>query len=205
MRLLDLKKGDLVGYVDRPAPADHDDNGAPRFWHVVVTEPSREKSTLERLQDLQLKPYLPLIHKTVPAGRRRKRSIEVAMFPCYLFVHLPLGPRYWREVRGTRGVHDFLLVDNDRPALLTEDAVEAIRWKERGLDAKRLQRLSIEGKGPFEVGERVWVKEMLPFTTLLANVSGYDARGRVEVLLEIEILGRKLWPIEPHLLQKIDD
>lgn len=203
MRPCDWKKGDIVGHVDRARPEPRSAD-APGFWHIVVTEPAREKSTIERLRDLELKPYLPLIHKTIPAGRRRRREIEVAMFPCYLFVQLALGPAAWRQVRGVRGVHDFLLVDNDRPAILSDEAVEAIRWEERGLDAKRLQRLSIAGKGPFEIGERVWVKDMLPFTTLLANVAGYDARSRVQVLLDMEILGRKEWPIEPHLLQKID-
>jgi transcription antitermination factor NusG len=203
LRLLDLKKGDVVGYVDR-APLVAPASDAPRWWHIVVTGPAREKSTIERLSDLQLRSYLPLIHKKIPAGRSRKRDVEVAMFPCYLFVQLQLSPRAWRQVRAVRGVHDFLMIDQDRPALLTEEAVEAIRWKERGLDAKRLQRMAIEGKAPFELGERVWVKDMLPFTTLLANVSGFDARGRVEVLLEMEILGRKFWQIEPHLLQKIE-
>lgn len=201
---LSCKIGDIVGFVDR-APSAPSDPDAPTWWHIIITEPAREKSTVARLQDLQLKPYLPMIHKRIAAGRRRVRDIEVAMFPCYLFLPLQLSPEAWSRVRGVRGVQDFMLVDQRRPALLPEELIEAIRWEERSLDAKRLQRLTLAGESPFKFRDRVWVKDMLPFTTLLAKVAGFDARGRIEVLLEVEVLGRKIWPIEPHLLQLVDN
>lgn len=205
MRLLDLKKGDVVDFPSayKPAPIAP---GAPLRWRVAVTEPGREKSTRERLLDLKLglKPYLPLEHKQVPAGRRRKRDVELPMFQSYLFIPLPDVDEIWHEVLHTRGIQDFLAHPDGRPRELAPAAVEAIRLKEAEIDAKRLQRLAAAGNYPLPIGAEVWVKDLLPFKALLANIQGYDARGRAEVVLQLEILGRKIWAIEPHRLQAIE-
>jgi transcription antitermination factor NusG len=199
VRLLDLKKDDVVYFptIYKPAPIAAQ---ARRRWRIAVAEAGREKSTLQRLQDLELNinPYLPLLHKQVAAGRGRKRDVDTAMFPSYLLIPMPDDDEIWHEVLATRGVRGFLSHE------LSPAAVEAIRLREREIDAKRLQRLAAEGKYPLPIGAQVWVKDLLPFQALLANVQSYDARGRAEVLLQLEVLGRKLWAIEPHRLQAIE-
>jgi transcription antitermination factor NusG len=202
LRLLDLKKGDVVFfptvYKPEPIPAS-----AALNWRVLITEPGREKSTVARLLDLKLglKPYLPLEHKQVPAGRRRKRDVDVPMFQSYVFLPMPEIDDIWHEVRHLRGVQDFLSNAERKPKLLLPVAVEAIRLKELELDAKRLQRLAAAGDYPFPIGTQVWVKSLLPFQALLANIESYDKRGRAEIVTQLEVLGRKSWAIEPHLLE----
>ena len=205
MRLLDLKKGDVVFFpsIYKPAPIPAI---APLRWAVLISEPSRERSTVARLSDLKLglKPYLALERKQVAAGRGRKRDTTVPMFASYIFIPMPDIAEIWHEVRAVRGVRDFLCDADRRPKLLVPAAVEAIRLKELELDAKRLQRLAASGDYPFEIGAQVWVKDLLPFQALLANVESYDKRGRAEVVLQLEVMGRKTWAIEPHRLQAIE-
>jgi transcription antitermination factor NusG len=205
VRPLDLKKGDVVFFpsIYKPEPIAA---VAPRRWRAAIIKPGQEKSTLQRLQDLKLNlnPYLPLIHRQVAAGRGRKRDIDAAMFPSYLLIPMPDDDDFWHEVRAVRGVQDFLKHADGRPKELTPAAVEAVRLREREIDAKRLQRLAAEGKYPLPIGAQVWVKDLLPFQALLAHVESYDARGRAEVMLQLEVLGRKLWAIEPHRLQAIE-
>jgi transcription antitermination factor NusG len=206
VRLLDLKKGDRVyGFPPRYKPAPIAEAARLR-WRIAVTEPGREKATRERLLDLRLgvKPYLPLEHKQVAAGRRRKRDVELPMFQSYLFIPMPDEREIWHEVLHTRGIQAFLSDADRRPRELAPAAVEAIRLKEREIDAKRLQRLAAGGQHPLPIGAEVWVKDLLPFQALLANIQSYDKRGRAEVVLQLEILGRRIWAIEPHRLQAIE-
>jgi len=211
MRLLDLKKGDvlnaseqirLFGYEGRRTrwhtPAD-----VPLIWHIVVTEFGSDKTVASRLEELGLKPYVPVIYKTVCSGRGRRREVALSMFPCYILLPMPRDGGAWHAVKTTRGVHDFLMRDDRHAATLSEPAIEAIRHVERDIDNKRQQRLALEGKSEWKKGEQVWV-EILPFQTVLANIGDVDARGRIEVLLELEMLGRKVWPVEPKQLKHVE-
>lgn len=202
LQTLDYKKGDIVGYVEK-LPAEEDAFAGARKWHIGMTEPSCEFSTVDRLIDLGLNPYLPLQHVKQNAGRGRKREIERPMMLGYFFLELPARPEAWRKVRGVRGFQDFLLIDHLRPAILNDAAIEAIRWREKNIDAKRQMRLAAEGNSEFKIGQTVWA-EVMPFTKQLANITGFDKRGQAEILLEMAIMGRHAWALEPHRLQSIE-
>lgn len=200
--LLDLEIGDVFDYVAITKPAPLPQLGPPR-WHIVIAESGAESAIADRIQDeLALHPYLPVIHRTRPAGRGRKREVEDPMFPGYILVPAPDHEEAWARLRAVRGVVDFLAFASGRPKQLPDAAIEAIRHRERLIDAKRQMRLAAEGVSEFTIGEQVWA-EILPFRAMLAKIVEFDARGRCEVLLDMEVLGRKIWPIAPHLLQKI--
>lgn len=206
MRLVDLKIGDPV---DLPSPVRSAPIGAavPRRWHVAIVDPGRERSTVDRLEELAvgLGPYLPLEYKDIPAGRRRRREIAVAMFAGYIFVPMPPIDEIWRAVLGTRGIKGLLADVDRRPMQLSQVEVDRIRHSERERGAKRLQRLAAAGQHPIEIGASVWIPDLLPFQALLAVIERYDARGRAEVVLQQqEVLGRKHFAIEPHRLRPID-
>jgi transcription antitermination factor NusG len=205
LNALDLKKGQFVGFVDLEKPKPIAIEGVPLRWHIVITEFSRERTTVERIEELGLRPYLPVLHQQVLAGRQRKRDVEVAMFRSHIFVPMPLDESSWHRVRATRGVRDFLTTDGQKPALLRDLAIEDIRRTEARVDAKYRRRLATEEQTPYRKGRKVWA-ELLPspFNKLLATIEGLDDRGRVNVLLEIELLGRRSWPVEPHMLQFAD-
>jgi transcription antitermination factor NusG len=202
VRLLDLKIGDILDYSGLQsrwkAPA-----GARTIWHIVVTELGSDKTVAKRLEDLDLKPYVPLVYKTICSGRGRRREVSRSMFPCYILLPMPPDGEAWHHVKTTRGVHDFLTVDGLKPATLSEAAIEAIRFKERQMDNKRQQRLALEGKSEWRKGEKVWVDLLpAPFNKMLAVIEDLDARGRINVLLEMELFGRKSWPVEPKQIAR---
>ncbi len=206
MRLLDLKKGDVVFlptvYKPQPiAPA------ALLHWRIAVTEPGRERTTVERLKDLRLglKPYLPLEHRHEAAGRGRKREVALPMFKSYVFIPMPDSDEIWHEVLHVRGLQGFLSNADRLPKMLPPAELEKIRLQEFKLDAKRLQRLAAAGDCPLPIRTRVWVKDLLPFQAMLGKVVGYDRRGRAEVELDEAVLGRKFFFIELLRLEPIDD
>lgn len=205
MRLLDLKIGDVVPHrpAYRAAPIPE---YAPLQWFVAIVSPGREQTTRDRLIDLGLglKPLVPIEHKHVPAGRRRKREVALPIFKSYVFIPMPDIREIWHEVLATPGVQEFLSNTAYLPKMLAPAEIERIRVQARELDAKWLQRSAAAGQYPVEIGARVWVKDLLPFHPLLGNVRGYDKRGRAEVELLEEVLGRKHFAIEPHRLQAID-
>ncbi|EAQ34687.1 hypothetical protein NB311A_02586 [Nitrobacter sp. Nb-311A] len=54
----------------------------------------------------------------------------------------------------------------------------------------------------FERGERVWATLLpAPFDKLLGTVADIDERGRIEVLLEEELFGRRCWPVAAERLK----
>jgi transcription antitermination factor NusG len=205
VRLLDLKIGDRIPHrpVYKPEPV-------PSFvqlrWRVLITAPGQERLTRERLLDLKLnlKPYVPLEHKQIAAGRHRKREVDLPMFKSYIFLPMPDINDIWHEVRHVRGVQDFLSDAAQLPKMVSPAEIERVRSKELQLDAKRLQRLAAGGHHPIGIGTQVWITDLLPFQALLGLVRAYDERGRAVVGLEQAVLGRKFFPIEPHRLQLVD-
>ncbi|MBB5051138.1 transcription antitermination factor NusG [Afipia massiliensis] len=200
-----MQVGDIVGYVDLTKPEPLDNEG-PSLWHVVVTDPARERSTVERINDIEdrrLDPYLPIVHRTELAGRGRKRDVQAAMFPCYFFIRMPANADRWRQLRGIRGVQDFMAFASGRPKVMASAAIEAIRIKEMELDNKRLMRLASGGEIPWKPGQSVWV-DILPYHRMLANIGTAHDKGKIEVLLEMEMFGRKAWKVEPKQILNID-
>jgi transcription antitermination factor NusG len=202
LNLLDLKIGQFVDFVDVEKPKPIITEGVQLRWHIVITERARERPTLMRLEDIGLKPYFPVVHKQQLAGRGRKREIEEPMFLNRLLVPLPLDVEAWRRVRNVRGVEDFMF-EGRKPALLHEMVIEEIRKTQGKEDAKYLRELARRAKSPYQKNRPVWAELMLQ--KLLGKIHGRDARGRIEVLFEVEIFGRQIWAFEPHELQLVDD
>jgi transcription antitermination factor NusG len=171
-------------------------------WRIAVVEPGCDSATGLRLSNLGLSPYMPTEWRGVSAGRGRKREIEVPMLPGYLMVPLPDLFSAWQAVRHTRGVAHLLhCAGSEEPALVRDEAIDLVRAIERERNNKRLKRLAAAGRGEWQKGDEAWV-DLLPNRALLAKVSGYDARGLIEVLLDEEVFGRKIWAVQPKQLLK---
>lgn len=201
--VLHLQKHDVLDYSGRTSrwrspPSDD------QHWHVVVTELGSDAAVARRIADLDLKPYRPITYKMIGAGRGRKREVETSMFPCYLLLQMPADPEAWRQVRLLRGVHDFLYYSGSQQlAELKHATIEIVRKEERRIGNKRAMRLARQGKGEWTEGQEVWA-EILPYKTMLAKIGKVDGRGKIEVLLDIDVLGRRGWYVEPKHLKKVE-
>ena len=116
---------------------------------------------------------------------------------------MPLTDEAWSLVRFSRGVHDFMKIDGVKLAVISDSDMEDIRKTEAKLDAKYRRKLAAAEATPYYRGRPVWA-EILPTQKMLATIEDLDAKGRINVLLEIAILGRRVWPVKPHLLQFVD-
>lgn len=198
---LEFEIGQIVGYVERDGLQKIATEGRKLLTHVVVA--NRVTRAMDSIAELGLKPYYPVQHKKIPAGRRRAREIAIAIFPGHIFVPMPLTDEAWQRVRSSPGVHDFMKTDGVKPARLTDPEMAEIRATEARLDAKYRRKLAAAEASPYTKGRQVWA-EILPAQKMLATIEDLDAQGRINVLLEIAILGRQVWPVKPHLLQFVD-
>jgi transcription antitermination factor NusG len=171
-----------------------DPSDLPPRWLVMIAEPSREDTARRGLEARQFRPYLPIIYRRIPAGRAKTREVSRAMFTCYFF--LPdSGMELMDQIRAVPGVYDFMSL-NGVPATLSNAAILAIRAQEERLEAKRQANLANTGGGyAFEVGQNVTVA-VGPFDRLAGTISQVSAHN-VEVLLEMEILGRNTVSVAP--------
>jgi len=119
-------------------------------------------------------PWARVLH-TIRHARQFK-SVEIPLFPRYIFVKLDLSRDRWRSINGTAGVSKLVTV-LDRPLPLPEGLVETLMTAH----ACRSQwALGDE----FQVNKPVQMSYG-PFAELIGRIQRVDDRGRVHVLLEI--------------------
>ena len=99
---------------------------ATTAWHVLWTHSHCEELVQGQLAAAGFHPFLPSIEAwSVRAGRRR--LIPVPMFPGYLFLNDELDKASHTEVRKARGLVRILGERWDRPALVPQSEIDAIR------------------------------------------------------------------------------
>lgn len=98
--------------------------GAP--WHVLWTNSHFEDIVCTQLAARGFHPYVPRIDAwTHRAGARRR--VTVPLFPGYLFLNDALDKARHAEVRKARGVAAILGDGWDRPAVVPDSEIDAIR------------------------------------------------------------------------------
>lgn len=177
---------------DKSAPAPlvsglSADLATPR-WYVYRTRPHKELSAADQLRQQGFRPFVPQIQKTVRHARKM-RSVRAPLFPSYSFVYLTLRDEPWRLINGTYGVVR-LIMANEMPIPVPVGVVEEIRAR---LDERGLVRLD----GGLSVGQQVEVVNG-PFARLMGELVRLDAKGRVQVLLDL--LGGKM----PVVMDRMD-
>lgn len=96
----------------------------PAKWYAVQTRPRHEKRVAGELRARTIEEFLPL-HKT----RNRWKNgvladVELPLFPCYLFVRVPLCQRV--RLLQLPGVIGFA-VNSAHPTALAQEDIEALR------------------------------------------------------------------------------
>lgn len=191
------KVGTIVGYVELKPPRPEADRPivAPDFWLIGVATPPHETETCERVRDLGIPFYLPIVQKQRRAGRGRVVDIVEPLIRSYFFVPASITQDEYTEIRHTRGVSDFLQMDG-KPAVIRERELERIRKEEQRREALRQRRILTSGQGPrYIVGEAVTIN--VGFLQLDAKVDAIPSPGRVKVKLEgMTLFGRNVVEVD---------
>ncbi len=154
-----MTRGDIVG----------------KKWFAVRTQPNRESRAKLQLERQHFQTFLPLIEKSV-SHARKIRQVRSALFPSYLFVKLDLLRDQWRCINSTYGV-SCLIMAGERPVAVPTGVVELL-----------VEMSQSDGSVDFTPDLRPGMSVQVvsgPLSGLIGRLNRCDARGRVEVLLQV--------------------
>jgi transcription antitermination factor NusG len=114
-------------------------------WYALYTCPRHEKCVAQQIEQRSISCFLPL-YRTVRRWKDRRKELELALFPGYVFVHLALKDRL-RVLQLPSAVR--LVSFNGQPAVLPESEIDQLR--------ERLARGTVEPHPYLRVGRRVRV------------------------------------------------
>jgi transcription antitermination factor NusG len=82
-------------------------SGVEPRWYALHTRAQHEKSVAAHLLSQGITNYLPLVSE-VHHWSDRKKAVQVPLFSCYVFVHMPLVPETWAKVMRINSVLRFV-------------------------------------------------------------------------------------------------
>jgi transcription antitermination factor NusG len=120
---------------------------ADSSWYALYTCPRHEKRVAEQIKRRSFICFLPL-YRSVRRWKDRRKELELALFPGYVFVQMPLEKKLQvLELPGVVRVVSF----NGQPAPLSANEIEALRDRLSG-------SLKIEPHPYLRAGRRVRVR-----------------------------------------------
>ena len=143
------------------------------YWACVQTEPQREWVAQHFLELSEFEVYFPRVLECRIVRTRRTDMVR-PLFPCYLFARIELQ---WSRARWSIGVTR-LILDGERPAIVPDAIIDALRRRERG------GCVQLPKRPRWRPGDRVKITTG-PFQGHLAIYQGMPARERVLVLLAL--------------------
>jgi transcription antitermination factor NusG len=155
--------------IDRPGPP------VGKRWFVAQTLARREPLAALRLQAQGYEIFLPQMVKTVRHARKT-RTVQVAVFPGYIFVALDLARDRWRSINGT--IHVSRIITGETyPIPVPVKVIDALMSYQ---DENGICRFDKDLKP----GEKVRVVAG-PFAEIVGRIASLDDKGRARILLEI--------------------
>jgi transcription antitermination factor NusG len=119
----------------------------PENWYALYTCPRHEKRVVQQIEERRISCFLPL-YRSVRRWKDRRKELELALFPGYVFVRVALRDRL--RVLGLPGAVR-LVTFNGQPAILPDEEIETLRLRLSGAS-------SIEPHPYLRVGRRVRVR-----------------------------------------------
>ena len=99
--------------------------GVAPQWYAIHTRSQHEKSVAGHLQDQGINTFLPLVTEVHRWSDRRK-LVQMPLFSCYAFVHMPFVPELWAKVLRVSGVLSFVGV-RGQGVPIPEKQIDSIR------------------------------------------------------------------------------
>jgi transcription termination/antitermination protein NusG len=153
---------------------DQDEPG----WYAVYTRAQHEKRVAEQMKAHAIEGFLPL-YEAVHRWKDRRKRVELALFPSYVFARLALRNRL--ELLRIPGVVR-LVGFNGRPAPLAESEIESLR---RALIAG----VCAEPHPYLRAGHRVRITAG-PLTGREGILTHW--KGKLRVVLSMEVIQRSI-------------
>jgi transcription antitermination factor NusG len=94
-------------------------------WYAIHTRSQHEKSVAAHLQSEGITTFLPLVTEVHRWSDRRK-LVQLPLFSCYTFVHMPFVVELWAKVLRVSGVLSFVGV-RGQGVPIPENQMESIR------------------------------------------------------------------------------
>jgi transcription antitermination factor NusG len=107
------------------APASLAEAEAGLNWYALYTCPRHEKCVAQQIEQRSISCFLPL-YRSVRRWKDRRKELELALFPGYVFVRLALKDRL-RVLQLPSAVR--LVSFNGQPAVLPEAEIEQLRQR----------------------------------------------------------------------------
>ncbi len=164
----------LNGVDLTPSPAAYSE---PR-WYAAYTCANHEKRVAEQFDIRDVEHFLPL-YASVRHWKDRRVTLDLPLFPGYVFVRMPLGERM--RVMQVPGVAH-LVGFSGTPAALPDDEIETLR-------ASVSSEARLEPHPFLTVGRRVRIK-----SGPLAGMEGLLLRrkGSLRVVISIDLIQRSV-------------
>lgn len=103
-------------------------NGSGLNWYALYTCPRHEKSVAHQIEQRSISCFLPL-YRSVRRWKDRRKELELALFPGYVFVQLALEDRF-RVLQLPSAVR--LVSFHGQPAVLPAAEIDALRQRLAG-------------------------------------------------------------------------
>src|SRR5271169_4493986 len=94
-------------------------------WYALYTCPRHEKCVAQQIEQRSISCFLPM-YRSVRRWKDRRKELELALFPGYVFVRLALKDRL-RVLQLPSAVR--LVSFNGQPAVLPEAEIEGLRHR----------------------------------------------------------------------------
>jgi transcription antitermination factor NusG len=139
-------------------------------WYAACTSPRHEKRVAQQLEGNRVQYFLPL-YQSVRRWKDRRKTIELPLFPGYIFVHVALRDRL--RVLRLPGVVQFVAFGG-KPAVLPDAEIESLRdGLMRGLRAEPHPYLKVGRRvrvhhGPMSGMEGILVRRKEKFRVVLS-------------------------------------
>jgi len=169
-----------------PAPLNPD---LPGQWHLLHTKSRQEKALIESLAGMEIPCYLPLIRSN-RNWNGRKASIELPMFPGYVFLKGSIDQAYEAD-RTRRVVQIIRVTDQDR-----------IAWELRQIALALNSEVKLDPYPYLSKGIKVEVRSG-PLRGLQGVIENKTSRDRL--ILQVNVLGQaSSLEIDGALLEPIE-
>jgi len=160
-----------------PIPA-RGDSGVEANWYALYTCPRHEKRVAEQIQQRRISCFLPL-YRSVRRWKDRRKELELALFPGYVFVNLDAHERL--GVLRAPGVLRFVTFQG-QPAVLRDSEI-------RALESSATSELRPQPHPYLQQGRKVRVR-----SGPLADAEGIMIRRKdgFRLVLSIELISRSV-------------